>query len=64
MTEDDTFLKLKKILFEDLKLIIESMPVEEFKITAADPKVKEQFLLNHGWTVVEYDALMKEMYGG
>jgi hypothetical protein len=62
MTEDDTFLKLKKVPALQLEYIIDELSEEEFKKLTIDESVKKEFLNRYGWTFEELVEYSNEKY--
>lgn len=62
MTEEDTFLKLKRLSYEELGKIIERLSDDEFHILVGDSSLKEEFLNAHGWNSIEFDQETRKLY--
>ena len=62
MTEEDTFLKLKRIDFLELCEIINHLPRELIDELADNSNQKEEFLNAHGWKSIEFDKTVRQKY--
>jgi len=62
MTEEDTFMKLKKISSFELELVINELSEDEFSKIATDEFYKEKFLKKYGWTLADLIKYSKEKY--
>lgn len=62
MSEDDTFMKLKKINSFQLEFIINELPQAEFDLIATNDDAKKDFLNRHGWTVKEFQDYSLKKY--
>lgn len=62
MTEDDTFLKLKQISFDNLDIAIKKLERDEFNAMCKNSELKESFLNKHGWTTVEFDRVVRSKF--
>jgi len=61
MNEYDTFLKLKKINFLDLRTIINQLSFDKAFELRDNPVLKEEFLNSYGWKSDEFDKAAREM---
>ena len=59
--EDRTFLLLKRLPFDDLRSMINSMPAEFFLSIKNDEAARDNFLFGHGWTFNEFLDEVKNM---
>lgn len=62
MTEDDTFLKLKRIDLEELFIIIDNLPMAEFVVLRDTDENLRVFLKEYGWTLEAFQITVRAKY--
>ncbi len=53
-TEDDTFLRLKRLTYGQLTDVIKTMPYDRWLALTNNDKSIEEFLNTYGWTLDDY----------
>ena len=62
LTEDDTYLALRKATWDELRSALNLLPFEEYAKLIQDKSNKESFLRRLGWNSIEFDQKVGDLY--